>query len=187
MRKIEGYTLYKFEKVPSTMDVAKEFLKKREENFIIISEEQTDGRGRYGRRWFSPKGGLYFTFTFKKNKITDYLSEMVSLAIIEIFKNFGIKNCKIKFPNDIIINEKKICGILIEKSGDFYIIGIGINVKSNEILKGNGFMAIEDILGKEISKEDLLISFFENFRKINFLFEKDINLGLKNWSENLLK
>ncbi|MCM8804362.1 MAG: biotin--[acetyl-CoA-carboxylase] ligase [Candidatus Omnitrophica bacterium] len=186
MKKIEDYFVFEFENLSSTMDVAKEFLKKYEK-VIILAKKQSEGRGRYGRKWFSPEGGLYFSFTLKKNETTNFLSEITSLSLIETFKYYGIKNCKIKFPNDIIINDKKICGILIEKSGDFYIVGVGVNVKKNENLKINNYIAMEDILNIDLKTEDILINFIYNFKKITELFRKNKEIGLKEWSENLIK
>ncbi|MGC8977202.1 MAG: biotin--[acetyl-CoA-carboxylase] ligase [Candidatus Ratteibacteria bacterium] len=184
MEKIKDFILLRFDKVSSTMDIAKKFISEYEK-FIVIAKEQTHGRGRYGRKWLSPEGGLYLSFTLKKNEITDFLSEIISLSLIETFKKLGIKNCKIKFPNDIIINNKKISGILIEKSGDFYIVGVGINVKKK--VEFENYITVEDILKKTIRPDDVLLEFIDNFEKVSELFKKNKEIGLKKWSEFLLK
>ncbi|MCM8809792.1 MAG: biotin--[acetyl-CoA-carboxylase] ligase [Candidatus Omnitrophica bacterium] len=183
---IEGYPVYYYEEITSTMDLAKNLVKEGREG-IIVGEVQTEGRGRYGRKWLSPRGGLYLSFVLKKSKITDFLSEIICLSLIETMKNFRIENCKIKFPNDIIINGRKICGILIEKDGDFYIIGVGINIKKNKELKENYYICMEDVSDKKFEIIDVLRIFLKEFKKIKNLAEKDIDYVLKNWSENLLK
>ncbi|MGB9677647.1 MAG: biotin--[acetyl-CoA-carboxylase] ligase [Candidatus Ratteibacteria bacterium] len=183
---IEGYPVYYYEKVTSTMDIAKNLVKEGKEG-IVVAEMQIEGRGRYGRKWLSPIGGLYFSFVLRKSKITDFLSEIISLSLVETMKNFGIENCKIKFPNDIIINEKKICGILIEKIDNFYITGIGINVKKNKELKESQYICLEDIIEKDLEIRDVLNVFLKSFKKIKILSEKNLDLILKNWSENLIK
>ncbi|MCM8772004.1 MAG: biotin--[acetyl-CoA-carboxylase] ligase [Candidatus Omnitrophica bacterium] len=182
---VEKYKVIKFEKVTSTMDIAKRFLK--EGNIIILAEEQTEGRGRYGRKWISPRGGLYFSFVIEKGFETDYLSEITALSLIDTFKNFGIKDCKIKFPNDIIINEKKIAGILIEKIDNFYIVGVGVNVKENKELRNLNCITMEEILRKKIEVEEVFSNFIKNFEKIKKIFKENFEYGLKIWSENLLK
>ncbi|MFN4227112.1 MAG: biotin--[acetyl-CoA-carboxylase] ligase [Candidatus Ratteibacteria bacterium] len=183
---IEEYPIYYYKKVTSTMDLAKNLVNEQKEG-IIVAEVQTEGRGRYGRKWLSPYGGLYFSLVLKKSKITDFLSEITCLCLIETMKNFGIENCKIKFPNDIIIYGKKLCGILIERDGDFYITGIGINVKKSKELEENLYICMEDIISRKIEVKDVLTTFLKNFKEIEELAQKNIKLVLKNWSENLLK
>jgi BirA family biotin operon repressor/biotin-[acetyl-CoA-carboxylase] ligase len=178
---IDGYPIYKFKKVNSTMDIAEKFINENKMG-IIVAEEQTEGRGRYGRKWYSPKGGLYFSFQIKKNNLTDFLSEIVALSLIDTMKEFGL-TCKIKFPNDIIINEKKICGILIERKGDFYIVGIGINIKK---IKGE-YISMEELTEKNVEIYDVLDRFIWNFEKECEIFEKNFDKGIKNWCKNLLK
>ncbi|MCM8818881.1 MAG: biotin--[acetyl-CoA-carboxylase] ligase [Candidatus Omnitrophica bacterium] len=184
--KIRDWEVIKYRKVTSTMDVAKNFLG-RDEKIVILAEEQTEGRGRYGNKWISPKGGLYFSLIVKKNEITDFLSEITAISLIETLNNFNIKDCKIKFPNDIIIKGKKISGILIEQSGNFYIVGVGMNIEQNQNLKKYGYITMEDVLKTKINIEDVLLSFIKNFDTTSDLFKKNYELGIKRWSENLIK
>jgi BirA family biotin operon repressor/biotin-[acetyl-CoA-carboxylase] ligase len=183
---IEGYPVYFYQKATSTMELARDLVKEGKEG-IVVAETQSQGRGRYGRKWLSPIGGLYFSFVIKKSKITDFLSEIISLSLIETMKSFGIKNCKIKFPNDIIIRGNKICGILIEKIDDFYIAGVGINVKKSKQLEENLYMCMEEITGKKYEIFEVLEVFLNEFKKIKDLSEKNIDFVLKNWSKNLIK
>ena len=123
---------YLLETVNSTNTFAKE--KKLLKNFlIVISEEQTAGRGRRGKQWYSPdSGNIYMTIKFKdKNDIP--LSLIIGLLVSESIDNVSGKkiNAGLKWPNDLLIDNKKICGILVESEtvNDEieFIVGIGIN------------------------------------------------------------
>ncbi|HOK37174.1 MAG: biotin--[acetyl-CoA-carboxylase] ligase [Bacteroidales bacterium] len=103
---------------------------------IVFAYKQTDGKGLGNNKWLSEpfKNILMSIITFLEIRVTDFfkLNLIVSLAVIEYLKLFGVK-AKIKWPNDIYVNNQKICGILIENniSGNFIsssIIGIGLNV-----------------------------------------------------------
>lgn len=121
-----------FHEVTSTNDVAYELALKGAENLTAISADiQTKGRGRRGRVWSTiPSKSLAVSFVIREFK-SDFLPYMASLAVLETIRSF-IKKSVIKWPNDILIDDKKVSGILIERytqgSGFFYIIGIGINV-----------------------------------------------------------
>lgn len=141
--KFFGRKIYYYKTIDSTNKIAKKIAFKEKEGTIVIAEEQTQGRGRMGRTWISPKKtGIYFSLILKPKipqmevgKLTLIGAAAVHLALKEI----GI-NSQIKWPNDIVINGKKACGILTEMTSDVnmnnhIIIGIGINVNldKNEI------------------------------------------------------
>lgn len=95
---------------------------------VIITKEQKKGIGRLGRKFISVEGGCYFTL-IKKGISKNILATIpiVSVAIATVLGGYGIK-ADIKWPNDILVNGKKICGILCSTSGENTCIGIGINV-----------------------------------------------------------
>lgn len=187
IKEIEGETVYFFETVNSTMEIAEEFIEE-EKKGIIVARTQKRGRGRYGRKWVSPEGGLYFSWILEeKDGYRNFLSELVSFTLAETLEKFGIKKCGIKFPNDIMIDNKKIGGILLEKVGKYYIIGIGVNV-NNEV--GNiieGAVSMKEITGREIEKEEVLKVFIRFFKKNETEFEKNLRVYLNKWSEYLIK
>jgi len=128
------FSLHIFDEVTSTNDVLKEYLSKdKSQNVIIISELQTEGRGRFNRTWLSPSGGLYFSFGFPSSLSVEKLpclGLVASNAIIYSLNALSIP-VKAKWPNDILLYEKKIGGILSEMIVDkqtFIIIGIGLNL-----------------------------------------------------------
>ena len=126
--------IYSFKNVKSTNDTALRFIKSNIINGVITSETQKNGRGQYGKNWISNKGNLFMSIFFPiKNKIK---TETISKINLKIIKNIFLKKIKIrttvKYPNDILIKHKKVCGILQEiiynKSNKILIIGIGINI-----------------------------------------------------------
>ncbi len=126
---------YRLEKVESTNDFAKE-KRKEGKDCIITAKSQTKGRGTKGRSFSSAKGGLYFSKLrfYQDFPAKDGFKVMVNaaVAVCEVLRFYGLQP-KIKWPNDIHINGKKICGILIENSflGDTMsssIVGIGLNL-----------------------------------------------------------
>jgi BirA family transcriptional regulator, biotin operon repressor / biotin---[acetyl-CoA-carboxylase] ligase len=132
--------IIKLESVSSTNDFAKDILLKsipKADITIIDTKEQTKGRGQRGNYWESEKNknislSIIIKPTFLKPNLQFYLSMSVSLAIVNCLSEF-VENITIKWPNDIYINNKKICGILIENRllGDsiqYSIIGIGLNI-----------------------------------------------------------
>ncbi|MCL2737744.1 MAG: biotin--[acetyl-CoA-carboxylase] ligase [Alphaproteobacteria bacterium] len=132
-----NYKLYSFEEIPSTQEYAHELIASgtATDRAVIIAGAQSAGRGRYRRTWISKPGNLYASFIYKIEKREPRLSYAVAVAIAETMISFGI-DPKIKWPNDILIDGKKVSGTLIEYSKDFVIVGIGVNIKSNPVVAG---------------------------------------------------
>ena len=96
---------------------------------VIMTETQTAGRGRYGRTWQSPKGNLYMSLVLPDmGKNTPYIAFLTAVAVADSLPDF---NVSLKWPNDILLDGKKLAGILVERSGDKIIVGIGVNIISN--------------------------------------------------------
>jgi len=134
------FKIFKFEKTTSTNDVAIDMIKKEKRlSGYVYSSLQKKGRGRHGNQWISQKGNLFGSlfFLLKKNYPSVKEFSVINLIIIsEVIKKFCYgKKIKLKFPNDIYVSKKKICGILQEvitlQEMNFLIIGIGINVVTN--------------------------------------------------------
>lgn len=180
---IQGIPVYYYGRIVSTMDTAEDLLKKGKTG-IVVAEEQSKGRGRYGREWFSLPGGLYFSLILQEQEIFN-LSEILSISIINTLQDLGI-SCRIKMPNDIITEGKKIAGILIIKKKDAYIAGIGINV-NNETGDAPERISVSRVLNLEIEIDDVLEQFVKNFLICKERFAADLQTSLKEWSKNLLK
>ncbi len=126
------------------LDSSSTFIKRRRsflKNLTFVScDFQTNGHGRLGRTWNSAKGeNLLFSFIIKDKKIIDKvsgLSILVGVCVVKALKNIGVNNLSIKWPNDVYVGDKKICGVLLESVlGDknpCIIVGVGINVNQTE-------------------------------------------------------
>ena len=127
-----NYKLLSFDKIPSTQDYALELIAsgRATDHTAILAAAQSAGRGRMRRTWVSHHGNLYISFIFSSPERDARLSYSVGVAIAETIASFGIRPT-IKWPNDILVDGSKIAGVLIEYSGDFVVVGIGINVNSN--------------------------------------------------------
>ena len=170
------FKIFSFKKVTSTNDIAINFIKKRKKEIgCICADEQSKGRGRYGKRWVSDKGNIFTSlfFPLKKNypKFNEF-SAINPILISKVIKSF-CKNKKIslKFPNDIMIDNKKVCGLLQElitlNNKKFLIIGIGINIISNPGSQSN-YETTNIFLetNKKVNKKKiikLIVSSYENF------------------------
>jgi len=133
-----GNKIYYFETISSTQDFALTLTSKHHENgSLIIAQKQTRGRGRLDRKWFSPRGGIWLSILLKPNFEVIQVSlfpMMTSLALaIAIEKVLKLKP-ELKWPNDVMLNNKKVAGILVDASVesnqiDYAVIGVGINFK----------------------------------------------------------
>lgn len=181
-----GKYIYHYETIDSTNRVAKELASKVEEGTIVLSEEQIKGKGRLGRNWTSPRGkGIWMSIVLKPNiapseapKITQIGAAAVSKAIQEV----GVEN-KIKWPNDIVINGRKTCGILTEMSGEinrvnYIVVGIGVNVNleekdfPRELIDMATSLKIEK--NKPVDRIELVTKIINNFEA---LYDDFINTG----------
>ncbi|WP_434457815.1 bifunctional biotin--[acetyl-CoA-carboxylase] ligase/biotin operon repressor BirA [Stutzerimonas urumqiensis] len=133
-----GWGSYFFESLASTNDKARDLIQAGcQPPFVVTSEQQISGRGRRGRSWVSPYGeNLYFSLVWSLDEGARQLpglSLSVGLAVLEALRELGISNVGLKWPNDVLVGERKIAGILTEAFGDLadkctVIIGIGVNV-----------------------------------------------------------
>tara|TARA_B100000963_G_scaffold357355_1_gene379348 strand:- start:19855 stop:20373 length:519 start_codon:yes stop_codon:yes gene_type:complete len=158
-------------KVTSTNDFSIDLIKNNISiNGIVISDTQTKGRGRYGNSWISLKGNIFCSLYKKvRNHKNIYDAQFTSLKIVKKYLvKIGIKDkhIKIKKPNDILVNHKKICGILIEsirhKKNLYLIVGIGLNVIRSPKIKCKK----TTFLKKHLLKNSKKLSFV-NFIKQN--------------------
>ncbi len=129
-----------FKEIDSTNTRAKDLATKgAPEGTLVVSEKQTKGRGRKGRNWFSPSQGGIYTSLILRPRIppneAPKMTLLTAVAVAETLHSLTQLNANIKWPNDILINEKKIAGILTEISTemdaiDYIIVGLGININT---------------------------------------------------------
>jgi len=153
--------IHHFKETGSTMVVARELAKKGvEEGTIVIAESQILGRGRLSREWFSPRGGIYFTIILKPKISPAYaprINLMASVAVAKaIRKLYGLK-AELKWPNDVLIEGRKVCGILAEMEAEvdavnFVNLGVGINVNASVSKYEKTATSLRAELGREVSR-----------------------------------
>ncbi len=159
-----GYKLISFDKIPSTQTYALNMVATGDarDHTVIMAEAQSAGRGRYKRTWVSHHGNLYVSFIYDSEERDPRLSYMIAVAIAETLISFGIKP-RIKWPNDILIDGKKVSGTLTEYAGRFVIIGIGINIKSNPTVENYETTKLDNYV--KVDKSDLLNKLMKNLDK----------------------
>lgn len=126
------------ESVDSTNSYLKRIIKEQEppKGLSVMAKSQTSGRGRLGRSWLSAEGDTLCMSICVKNKYCEGFTLLVALAVYEALESFcNGKELKIKWPNDIIADNKKLCGILCERVSEYTVIGIGINVNDKSFAK----------------------------------------------------
>jgi BirA family biotin operon repressor/biotin-[acetyl-CoA-carboxylase] ligase len=129
------FEIHYYDSVGSTMDEARTYINdKTDADYIVIQAgEQTGGRGRRGNQWVSPHGNLYQSIILKPKTDRQYwgqLSFVIAIALGDACFDTGVQqtSLKLKWPNDVLINDQKLAGILIEIEGDHVIIGTGVNI-----------------------------------------------------------
>ena len=168
-----------YKKVKSTNDVAMKLIKRNIlEPTLITTEKQTNGRGRIGKKWISLKGNLFITLFFKfDQKRINFKQFAVLNAFLlkKVISNIISKKIKIKWPNDLLFNKLKFCGILQEvikfDNFDYLIVGIGLNTNTVPQNKSFKSTCLKNILNKKIDNQKIL-------KKIVIAYEKF--LGEKN-------
>ena len=162
---------FNFKKVQSTNQTSIRVINNSNCKFgLIVSETQSNGRGQYGRKWISYKGNIFMSIFYKLNKINLSFSSLTKkncLLVKRVISKYYKKNITFKSPNDLLINKKKICGILqekIEKSDEKYlIVGIGINLIKSPNLSNYSTTNLFSVINKKINKKkiekELKISF----------------------------
>ncbi len=117
----------------------------------VVAKSQTKGRGKCGRSWVSEEGNLFFSVVLKNFEFkTPLLSFVVALSVAESLKNFGVT---LKWPNDVLLNHRKVAGILLENKDEKVIAGIGVNTL--KLPRGN-FLYKTGCLGGQIHNDVLL-------------------------------
>jgi biotin-[acetyl-CoA-carboxylase] ligase BirA-like protein len=182
--RILGQSGLYFRSLTSTNDVAKQLASSgMKEGMIVLAESQSRGKGRLGRKWFSPEGGLWFSVILRpriKPKHALKLTLLGSVATVKTLNKLYEIGAEIKWPNDVLINRKKVCGVLTEASIketnlSFAVLGFGINANLDPEAFPQHFRdtaaTLKTQLGKKISREILLCKLLENVETCYDLFK----------------
>jgi BirA family transcriptional regulator, biotin operon repressor / biotin---[acetyl-CoA-carboxylase] ligase len=168
--------------VTSTMDAARDEAENdAPHGLIVVADEQTRGQGRRGRAWVSPPGNLYATIVLRPSAAEARSLPIVTpLAVCEAIEALTGLSCRIKWPNDVLVRERKIAGILIDvrvagSEVDYALVGIGVNVN----LDASRHAEIEAIatslneMGHKVSREKLLATLLNRFEALYDAASKD--------------
>ena len=165
---------------------------------LVVADRQTAGRGRRGRAWSSPPGkNVYFTLILKPDfpvELASMITLVMGLAVAEGIRNTCPVEAKVKWPNDIVINGRKVCGMLAEMSVErdfvhYVVIGVGINVRLQEFVPEIAEMAtcLEQECGQKVERAELVANVMKAFEIHYESFQRDGSLsGLAEKYNNLL-
>ena len=165
---------YLYKKVESTNNVALRLIKQGNQRGIILTDQQTKGKGQRKNKWISIKGNLFLSVFFEISKKIS-LSKIINLNL-KIIKKIIYKKIntliQIKKPNDILINKKKVCGILQEtifrEGRKYLIVGIGINVSTSPKINNYQTTFLNNYTNKKLNRLEL-------FKEIKLLYEKNLH------------
>jgi len=159
------HRIHYFPEIGSTMDPARDLAGEGvDDGTIVIAEAQTQGRGRLNREWVSPRGGIYLTMILRRGIPPPHAplaNLMASVAVATSMRElYGLK-AAVKWPNDVLINGKKVCGILAEMESEidtvkFINIGIGINANTDVPEFAHTATSLSEAMGKDISRQEFL-------------------------------
>jgi len=178
--------IYHFDEIGSTNDVANgAALKGAPEGTLFVAEKQVKGKGRLGRRWVSPSGGIWFSMILRPEISPIDASKITILAGVAAAKAIEVETglkVQLKWPNDILVDGKKVAGILTEMSAEadkinFVVVGLGINVNFDtrvfpEELRDK-VTTLKDELGAEVDRVILLKTVLKEFEKVYFSLKED--------------
>tara|TARA_Y100001970_G_C14218661_1_gene851205 strand:+ start:609 stop:1157 length:549 start_codon:yes stop_codon:yes gene_type:complete len=162
-----------YKKIDSTNNLAAKIIKNYDHNSgIVITDYQKKGRGRYGKKWISYKGNIFVSIFFKfDNKYNIKKMTKINCKIIKkLLSNYINKTITIKNPNDLLVNKKKVSGILqeiIQKGRNKYmIVGIGINLVKSPKLVNYPTTNLKEITKKKISKKKIISKLIKMYEKL---------------------
>ena len=174
-----GQSVFYYPRLPSTMDTARlEARRSAPEGTVIIAGEQTEGRGRQQRAWFSPSGNIAMSIVlYPEIASLPYLVMIASLAVTHSIESITGLHTQIKWPNDILIEGKKVGGILIENEvkGNrvvYSLVGVGINVELRAAdIAGipTATTSIKAELDRRIMRTSLIKSLLTEFERLYLL------------------
>ena len=162
--------VYVFSKIPSTQDKAWELISRgAPSGTLVIAGVQTAGRGRRGRAWCSPAGGLWFSLALfpVSAGYSAGLTLSAARALQLALKSALDLETRVKLPNDLYFQEKKLAGIILETRGDKSVLGVGVNVncRTGFLPPGISAVSLREIVKRPVSRCAILSAFLVNFPK----------------------
>lgn len=181
-----AYQFVYYDSIDSTNSEAKRLCHQGSpEGTVVIAKTQTAGRGRLGRRWISPLGNLYFTMVLKPYVPIEALSQLslvAGLALAKVIQHYivGRAIVSLKWPNDVLINQQKVAGILVETDIDSHLtqgtpcyLGIGVNMQSAPELTVYSATSLKDIVSLLPQPQEFLQHYIDNFNALYIIWQQE--------------
>ena len=166
--------VHHFTEISSTMDKAMELARAGCDNYtVVVADRQTRGRGRLQRRWQSDAGGLYFSMVIRPCLAPQHgplINLAAALDLADTLNALYLLGAKVKWPNDVLVHEYKIAGILSQMSAEadriLYIsLGIGLNVNNRPPEISPEAVSVSQLIGKPASRAEILADFWDRFER----------------------
>lgn len=195
-----GREIYCYESIDSTNNAAKKAAEQGSSHgALFLAEQQISGKGRRGRNWISPSGtGIWLTILLRPKLEPSYASMLTLVAALSmsraIEKETGLF-AQIKWPNDIVVNGKKVCGILTEMSAEmewihYIVIGLGTNVNIEEFPKEiqDTATSLKIESGQQVKRVPVICTFLSNFEKDyeNFMENQNLSGLMEQYNKRLV-
>ncbi|KPJ77135.1 MAG: hypothetical protein AMJ54_08955 [Deltaproteobacteria bacterium SG8_13] len=163
-------TIHHFQRIESTMEQARGMARSGCPHFtVVVADQQSAGRGRLNRSWHSAAGGLYFTIVLRRRippALSPRLNLCTSLVLADTLRRDYDLPAAVKWPNDVLVDERKIAGILAEMEAEadrvsYVNIGVGVNVNNDPPPQEPGAVTLRRLMGKPVSRKQLLAVFLD--------------------------
>ncbi len=179
-----GKNIHYFKETESTNILARDMAGSVDEGTLVIAESQTGGRGRMGRKWISPEGGIWLSVVLKPRMQPLHAPRITLLAGVAVTKTIRSYKlpAKIKWPNDVLINGKKVCGILTEIGAEmdsiqYVVVGVGIDANVDTETFPEDFRdsstSLKNELGHDIDRVEFVQRLLSELEFLYLKFQKE--------------
>jgi len=188
---MQEFKIFYYKTLSSTNEKCKNLISKGYRSAVVVADQQKKGRGRFGRKWNSEFGGLYATLLLKEEDFSriKYLTLIVAVSVVKAIQEISKLKAKVKWPNDVLIENKKICGILTETvfgKENYALIGIGVNVNQNFFPKNliNKATSLKIVTNKIYDNKKFIKIILKNFNSLyKFYNKKDSKKIIDIWKK----
>ncbi|MDQ7082468.1 MAG: biotin--[acetyl-CoA-carboxylase] ligase [Aquificota bacterium] len=143
---------------------------------VVVADVQKRGKGRKGRRWESQEGGLYFSFVLSAKNFKEIMQIplVAGLSVSEALDSFRLST-SLKWPNDVYLKGRKVSGVLVERTGDKVVVGIGVNVNQTEFPEGikDTAVSLKQVLRRDLNRVDVLTAILGRLQDNLSLFSEE--------------
>ena len=197
---MENNKIIYYKQLDSTNTKAEELARQgAKEGTVIVADSQTAGKGRRGRQWDSPAGeNIYMSILLRPRfaaSIAPMLTLLMAYSVAKVLQSEGFEDVQIKWPNDLVLNNKKICGILTEmklagSEIDYVVVGVGINVNSREFPKELSqtatslYLESGRVVERNLLIEDIVDMFYIMYQQ--FCTQQNISFIQKEYEDMLI-